>query len=100
MDEFNPGTVAKTEHILTEVGILNEDKLRDGSWCMAQNKECEDFLFDLKTIAVNSRRVLEAKSTQKKLADYSKYLDDKTIATDSKEFQEEFDKEFGKTLRR
>lgn len=100
LDEFNPGTVAKTEHILTEVGILDEDKLREGSWSMAQNKECEDFLFDLKTIAVNSRRVLEAKHTQKKLADYSKYLDDKTIASDSKELQEEFDKEFGKTLRR
>jgi hypothetical protein len=100
LDEFNPGTVAKTEHILTEVGILDKDKLRDGSWSLAKNKECEDFLFELKTIAVNSRRVLESKSTQKKLEDYVKYLDDKTIDTDSKRLQEEYDKEFGKIIRK
>lgn len=100
LDEFNPGTVAKTEHILTEVGILDNDELRDGAWSIAKNKECEDFLFEVKTIAVNSRRISEAKSTQKKFADYVKYLDDKTIDTDSQKLQEEYDKEFGKTLRR
>jgi len=99
LDEFNPGTVAKTEHILTEVGILDKDNLRDGSWSLAKNKECEDFLFEVKTIAANSRRVLEAKSTQKKLADYAKYLDDKAIDTDSKKLQEEYDKEFGRIIK-
>ncbi len=94
-----PRTVAKTEHILTEVGILDKDNLRDGSWSLAKNKECEDFLFEVKTIAANSRRVLEAKSTQKKLADYAKYLDDKAIDTDSKKLQEEYDKEFGRIIK-
>jgi len=95
-----PGTVSKTEHILREVGVLDEDKLKDGSWCIAKNKECEDFLLEVKTIAARSRRILEAKGTQKKLSDYSKYLNDKTIETDSKKLQEEYDKEFGNMLKK
>jgi len=100
LNEFNPGTVGKTEHILTEIGVLDEDKTKDGLWSIAKNKECEDFLLEVKTIAANSRRILEVKSTQKKLGDYAKYLDDKgAIDTDSKKLQEEHDKEFGKQMK-
>lgn len=98
LNEFNPSTVGKIEHVLTEIGVLEADKINEGLWSIAKNKGCEDLLLEVNTLAVKSRRISEAKGTQTKLADYAKYLDDKTIDSDSKKLEEEFDKEFGAAI--
>jgi len=100
LNEFNPSTVGKIEHVLTEIGVLEADKINEGLWNVAKNKGCEELLLEANTIAVKSRRISEAKGAQTKLADYAKYLDDKTIEGDSKKLEVEFDKEFGAAIKK
>lgn len=100
LNEFNPSTVGKIEHLLTEIGVLEADKINEGLWSIAKNKGCEDLLLEVNTLAAKSRRISEAKGTQTKLADYAKYLDDKTIDSDSKKLEEEFDKELGAAIKK
>lgn len=103
LTEYSEDTsvVGATYHHLSEIGVLDQEKINDGVWSVAKNKECEDFLFEVTAIATNSRRILEAKGTQKKLSDWgATFIDDATIDTDVKKLQEDYDKEFGLTMRK
>ncbi len=94
--EFDPSSVGKVRNALSQIGVITELNLANDIWEIAPNKEGEDFLLEILTIAANSRRILgENIEINKKLEDFFKDVDEARLEKTAKEVEKDFLDEMG-----
>lgn len=99
ISEFDPISVGKVRHALSQIEVIMEQKLSDDIWEIAPNKEGEDFLLEITTIMAKSRRILgENIEVNKKLEDFFKDVDDTRLEKTTKQVEKDFLNEMGQIV--
>lgn len=99
ISEFDPISVGKVRHALSQIEVIMEQKLTDDIWEIAPNKEGEDFLLEITTIMAKSRRILgENIEVNKKLEDFFKDVDDTRLEMTTKQVEKDFLNEMGQIV--
>jgi len=91
IEEFDASSVGKVRNALAEIGVINEQSLIDDVWEITPNKESEDFLLEVLTIAANSRRILgENIEINRKLEDYFKDVNEDRLVKTAESVEKDF----------